>query len=58
MCFIEQPCQQAEGENLPVVGVSGKLQVEIKGTVFVHKGLVLQQEGEQVAGKRRQQAGF
>lgn len=51
MYFIEQPCQQTERENLPIVGVPGKLQVEMPGAVLVDNGLVFQQKGKQVAGK-------
>ena len=58
MCFIEQSCQQTEGENLSVVGVSRKLQIEMIGTGFVDDGLVLQQEGKQVVGECRQQMDF
>ena len=48
MYFIEQSCHQAEGENLPIVGVPGKLQVEMTGRFFTDDGLVFQQESKQI----------
>src|SRR4030042_703855 len=42
---------QAEGEDLPLVGVAGELEIEGAGGVLLHDGLMLEEDSETAAGR-------
>ena len=50
----EAACDQAEGKDLPPMGMAGELEVERTGRVVFNQGLMFEQDRETIAALKRE----